>query len=681
MVKSLIKIKSVIIIVSFLLLPAGNLFAQAIITSDSTIYDPVHQFLWFNGHWNPKNKKQFIIDKDSSVNGGIGSPGGTIVIEPDGSVRLQTGGITEWNKKMDEALNVIDKWDNNLVHPASADLSTYDLNQLLLPEVKADKATYTNYKIDPNTNVLDPGEEKKAMGTLVSKVASEFQKLKPSYDNIMAFWKAHKKDKDADLNIPPPPEFTYDCYACDSNLRKIKDTLIERYLKDFFHPEDSLVQIGLNTIRSFALMGIGPASEGTDKEFEPILNLFHTDKKDPAKSGPCSYLDFYLLENAIKDISFHAYRRSQELLRRYRKDFRAAEAITRVSLTGVRDWALFSGNCNEDNALSQLAYLVGENIRFYMDKLKQHDWKQLANVPFIIGMMRQQALLAGDNEDAEFKEFCSILTNIMNKFHLSIDMDIKVGKDGGYMLTHLKGETKIAIDFVQDQNQCYRWVAAEDAPVELFEGLKQPVKKMLQKIDMDLLANQIMAPSPLVPVYAGTKKYYVLLKNLEMDYCHPGDDSIIVSTFVPSPNALAGTWTIPNSKPAALGINGLDHFFQDEEKMQELVESGQAQASSADMQRNAEELKTKMQALARQMGNGKNKDNLQKYIELQKMATQSQDLGNNTNISPMVAMAFQIPVQNDITLVDKKFDAKALNPKQAGVIVYGFYTVKIEYRK
>ena len=689
---------AVIFIITFFLFPVSNLFAQTILTNDSTVFDPAHQFLWFQGHWNPKNKKQFIIDKDSSIAGGIGSPGGTITVESDGAVHLNTTGITEWNKKIDESLKIIDDWENNIEHPVSADLVTYDLDQTLLPDVKADKQEYTDYKIDPKTDILNTSkeeQEKQGMNNLVSSVTQGCQNFKSSYDNIIAYWKAHKQDKDADLNIPPPPEFTYDCYACDTNLRKIKDTLIKRYVSDFFHPEDSLISMGLRIIRDFALIGMGPASDnggvydpGNDP-FSQVRDLFNTNKKEPSKSGSCSYLDLYTLNDAVKDIFLHEYRRSQELLRRYRKDYRAIEAITKVSLSCSRMMALFYGTFNLNNTLEQLAPLVGQDIYSYTNKLKQHDWKQLGNIPFILSLMRDKSLISGNSDNTNLYDLYSIMSDIMNNTYLSIDMDIKIGKDGGYTLCHLKGESKIAIDFVQQENKCYRWVLAEDEPkvTKYWKGgdkysiLEIPVKKQLQKIDVDLLANQIILPGAPVPVYAGTKKYYALLKNLKMDFCHPGDDSIILTTFVPSPNAMAGLWNIPNSKPAPLGINGMDHFFQDQEKMEELANSGEAQEQSEIMQKQGEELKAKMQALAAQMGNGRTKADMDKYEQLQKMASQMQDLANNTNISPMLGLSFKIPVQNDPVMVDKKFDAKELSSKEAEAIVYGFYTIKIEYRK
>lgn len=674
---------------AFLMISCLNdLNAQEMFNPDSIVVDSASQFLWFHGHWNPADKKQFIIDKNSAEAGG-GSPGGTVTVNNDGSAKLETGGIDDWNKKIDEDLNIIDDWANKLNNPSSADLASYDLNKILLADVKEDKEEYNNYKIDSKADIITPGKEKQGMNDLANRVSANCREFRSKYDAIMDFWKAHKKDNDADLSIPPPPEFEYNCYACDSNLRKVYDSTIAHYTRDFFHPEDSLVRQGLEVIRSFALMGIGPAAAGgVPDDFNPILDLFHPDKKDASKSGPCAYLDLYRLSDAIRDIAYHSYRRACELIRRYSKDFRATEAIGKTALEGIRNWILFSGEDNaSQDALNRLAQLVQLNIDFYINKLNQHDWKQLANIPFIYSLIRQKALLGGD-EDPDTKDLAQEIGEIFNRFYLNIDMDIKVGTGGGYELCHLKGKVKVAPDFVATENQCFRWVVIEDQPKLLPFSLggktftvKEQVKKMSQQIDVDLLANEIIAPSPLKPVYAGTRKYHTTLKNLSTDFCNPEKDSILLTSFIPSPKATSGLWNIPHSPPQPLGINGLDHFFQDVNKMQEEAQSGQAEAEAGDMKMKAEELRTKMEALKSQMGNGKNKDNLEKYIELQKIASQGQDLGSNNKVSPILSIGFQLPVENGDVMVNKKFDAKEINPRNAEAIVYGYYTIRIEYKK
>lgn len=684
MANTLLKKLSLGFLIALILLPISKLSAQAILTNDSTVYDPAHQFLWFKGHWNPNNKKQFIIDKDSTngiASGGGTSSGGTVTVEPDGAVQIKSPGIDEWNKQIDEDLKTIDDWENKLENSSGTDLTSYHLTQLLLPDVKNKKEEYTNYKIDPKTDILNPDKEQQAISNLANEVAKYCEKFKPQYDAIIAFWKAHKHDKDPDLSIPPPPEFEYDCYACDSNLRKVYDTTIAHYVRDFFQPEYTLVKQGLQVIHDFTMLGFGSEADGVPEEFSPILDLFHLDKKDPSKSGPCSYLDLYELNNAVRDIVYHAYRRSVELVRRYHKRFKAAYAVIKVCLNGVRDWVIFSGNNEDASLFSELATMVGENFDFYYDKLRQHDWKQLANIPFMFGLLNQIGCLSGDENKSKLTALLAKMSDILNNFHLNIEMDIKVGKGGGYYLAHLKGETKIAIDFVQDSSQCYRWVVVEDQPKEIMDGLKIPVKKGSQKIDIDLLANQIILPGA-GPVYAGTKKYYTLLKELKMDFCNPGNDTILLTSFIPSPDWSAGIWKVPQSPPVPMGINGLEHLFQDAEKMQELAESGQAQEGAEEMKKRAEELKAKMLSLASQISNGKNKNDLYKYMELQKEMTKAQDVGNSDKVSPILYIAFQLSTQNNNnTLVEKRYDAKEINPREADVIVYGYYTVKIEYKK
>lgn len=87
-----------------LLLPCSTCFAQPDSTKN-TLFDKNH-FLWFSDHWNAAYKNVFVIDKDSAGMRGTGvgndGDGGTVVVDPDGNVQLQTPGTDAWNKKVDE---------------------------------------------------------------------------------------------------------------------------------------------------------------------------------------------------------------------------------------------------------------------------------------------------------------------------------------------------------------------------------------------------------------------------------------------------------------------------------------------------------------------------------------------------------------------------------------------------
>ena len=53
----------------------------------------------------------------------------------------------------------------------------------------------------------------------------------------------------------------------------------------------------------------------------------------------------------------------------------------------------------------------------------------------------------------------------------------------------------------------------------------------------------------------------------------------------------------------------------------------------------------------------------------------------DNSFKKQISISFKIPVDNDVTLVSRKFDVKTLSPKESQAIVYGYYTIKIEYRK
>jgi hypothetical protein len=256
-------------------------------------------------------------------------------------------------------------------------------------------------------------------------------------------------------------------------------------------------------------------------------------------------------------------------------------------------------------------------------------------------------------------------------------MDIKVGKEGGYMLTHLKGKAKIAPEFAYNEDSCYQWVITEDKP----NSLGEPIKKADQKIDVDLLSNEVIYPKER-PTYTGTKKYWTMLQQLKMDYCHPGKDTILLTGFIPTPPS-GGTWIYPHMpQPVPAGINSLDHYFQDINKIKELAESGKAQQQAAVAKEQAEKLIAQMKGLQQQMGNRRDASQIANFQKMQNLATQTRQLFSNQNIAPISYIDFPLQIQNNTpTLFNKKFDAKEIDPKLANIIVYGYYTIDIEYKE
>src|SRR5450432_524533 len=394
-------------------------------------------FLWYKGHWSPTKKNVFIIEKDSAV-GGSPTGSGTITIDPDGTIHAGSGGQDEWNKKIDAGIKEVDQWVQQLGDPANnIDLTSKHLNDLLLPDAQEQQQIWNDYRIDPQQNLLEPdtrpgGSDKgagggnpsetgegsgsranggagAASGMTLAQQAEDFCKTsKANYDMVMAYYKVHAGDKDAKLNIRPPPEFEYNCYACDSNIRKVYDTTISHYIRDFYHPEDSMVRKGLQILHGLSLLGWNDRGV-VSEELGPAFD----------KGAGCYNFSYTDLSEAVLGIATHVYHRAEKLVLKFHSDFRAAEAIARTYLTIARDYILLSGNSAvEDDYLQELAPMVSKNFDFYFTKLKQNDWKQIGNIPYMLGLLRTAALLGGNVDQYNFENNLKRLKAIMNGFVL-----------------------------------------------------------------------------------------------------------------------------------------------------------------------------------------------------------------------------------------------------------------------
>ncbi len=302
--------------------------------ANAQLQDKQH-FLWYKGHWSPTKKNVFVIEKDSNALTGFSTGNGTLTIDPDGSIHAAGVGLDEWNKKIDDGERQLDQWTQQLQNPTyTMDPADHHLSDMLLPAAQEEQQNWSGYKIDPKQDLLRPetrpGSPPPSTRSMAA-VAEDFCRAsKADYDVVMAFYHDHKGDKDADLNIPPPPEFEYECYACDSNIRKNYDTTIAHYVRDFMHPEDSILRKALGLMRGIQLL------TGSDKDVLPeeIAQAW-------SKSGACHYFSQGDLAEAIQTTITHAYRRATNLVIKYRRDFRAAPAIARAYLGVARDYVIF----------------------------------------------------------------------------------------------------------------------------------------------------------------------------------------------------------------------------------------------------------------------------------------------------------------------------------------------------
>ncbi len=87
--------------------------------------------------------------------------------------------------------------------------------------------------------------------------------------------------------------------------------------------------------------------------------------------------------------------------------------------------------------------IFAKSFDFYFTKLKQNDWRQIANIPLMLGICRQISLMGGDAGDHNFKNYINRITLVLNNFILTVDMDVKIGRGKGYWLSHVKGKCHI----------------------------------------------------------------------------------------------------------------------------------------------------------------------------------------------------------------------------------------------
>lgn len=638
-------------------------------------------FLWFTGHWSKTKKHTFITSAytDSTESGVMKMPGGnTITVNSNGSVNISSSGIDDWNKKIDDGEKNLEKAEDQMKSPDNETQEwAYHFNEAAMPLLNGLKEEWSSLKVDKKDDMLSPKQDQQNQGSNEEQATQNFTKnlaagckrLQPKYQAIVDYYHAHRKDKDNDLPPPPaPPEFEYKCLNCDSTAYKNYLKQCDKYAEDFPKPESGYIRDALGFLRELALLGGGSAD--FNQAIDPLFE----------KSGPCGYLEYGEdLNKIVQWLFLRLHIRAYKLMKKYEGENYAYKVMTPV----MRTYLGISRQCGimgmqVDGDLAEASKLAFNAFQYYYSALvEKHDWSQLANVPLIFSLYRQYAMISGD--DAEGSNIVTNIFKILNSFTLNVEMDAKEGKDGGYFLAHLKGKAKITPEFKSGNDSCYEWVVVNDQP----DRIGQPIRKVGQKIETDLLANEIVAPKDW-PEYVGTKKFYASLAQLKMNFCTPGKDTILLSGFIPEPNAMAATWRYPQTPQLVPGgINGLDHLFQDVEKMKELAQSGAAQQQANIAKDQAEKLAAQMKKLAAEIGNKRDPASIAKYQEFINKMHSGQQLFNNQNLAPILYIDFPLQIQNNsATLFKKRFDAKEVNPLVAstGAIVYGYYTVDIEYK-
>jgi hypothetical protein len=122
---------------------------------------------------------------------------------------------------------------------------------------------------------------------------------------------------------------------------------------------------------------------------------------------------------------------------------------------------------------------------------------------------------------------------------------------------------------------------------------------------------------------------------------------------------------------------GAEQNFKNLDQLKQLATSGKAQQAADQMKAQAEKLKVQMQNVANQLKSGNG--SLQDYQKILALSQKAKDVSNNQSVAPIIYVDFEVPVQNQDTMIIKKdFDAKQINPRLADVITYGYYKIRLQ---
>ncbi len=505
-------------------------------------------------------------------------------------------------------------------------------------------------------------------------ILDQCSKLKPDYDDVIAYAKSLKGKKDFDLPVPPAADY-FNCWACNQKKRDEFDTLVQHYTDDFYTEDAKRLKVAFSILRSLQLLGrttsfmgsVTPGSSVGGDLGQAIDDAFGT-RRHPTE---CSYLNDASdeLNKAIRIIVLSGMDKANALWKKYKKDAQRLRPIIVVVLSMLREVQMLglSTGKEEDDFFENAGQYIQKLYEDWSDKLiKDHDYSKLADIPFILGMAREAEMLGGPKgifaQQRNAERFNTLIN--FDRFKLTIDLDTKVGENQNYDNLHFHGEGYVIGIF--DSTDCVHWVPA---------GLQTQDKNMFLPVNL-LVAEKAYVGQH--PEYTGTRNYFTPL-DLRTHFCeNEGMDTMIFPiSFLPDP-VNGSTWVSAgktiNMAADEFGIS----LFKDAKKYKDEIANQSQNNNSQDI----EERKRKNQELLQKMTELKAKglDKQQMMEEMSKLIKQASTNSNTSNAKPASQVAFPIHFQNKNTvLIDEKFDAKKLNPSMADRIVYGTLTIKLEH--
>lgn len=510
--------------------------------------------------------------------------GGGAIIEyhqADNQLSVQLPPGSDPFKQMESTLNNTDNASQQDAAPFLKQIQFAPIAAVLTDAYKQVKEEYT--AILSNTIQLPKqSAEDKANQAFAQNMLAGCPALEGQYNEIVDYIRQHKHDRT--FNVPPPPAMDYEnCWSCHPSKQVQYDTLVARYTRNAFEQEIKLIKEALGMAQTRSLLGMDQGWQ--NDAFGQTLSQVLGSKSHPTA---CTWMFNANPWQAAQKLMQIAFNKADYLFDTYKGDFHRLPAVTNILLEFTKQYSLLTGGVGTDAyVIPKVRNAASNFFSTYTERVFiKEDFTQWSNMKFLFKLARQCAILGDETSD-------NTLIGLIQKydsFKISIDVNCKLGRDGGYEQAHLQGDNYVALMPDDDTLQCLRMV--EYSQDMITNGKQNGLK-------LKLLDAQVIA-SGSTPKFTGPYTWQTALPTFSLHDCDHGKDSLTVNPIYPAGYA-SEIWNYPklgNTKvPIIQGMLGAafmsqkevdrmkDPAVQEQMKAKLMANAAQMQAMAAQMQR------------------------------------------------------------------------------------------------
>jgi len=504
-------------------------------------------------------------------------------------------------------------------------------------------------------------------------------KARPVYDEVMSYVDKIKHDQNPDIPIPPTADY-FNCWGCDKKKRDDYDLAVKKYVKDFFKEESKEIRNSLGLMRLLVLLfGKDVSFDGAVSKggWDPSMQSAIDDAIGSSKHPTfCTFIGdaSYHLQEAVHEIVSYAIKKADLLAKKYLKaDYDLQlEPVILVCLNISRQAALLGQDGREDYFLQT----AGNACKALFDdwsnrKTSTNDYTRFADIPFILGILRQAELLSGTDYGIS-KKLLSLMDED-DRFRITIDVETSVGHSPVFQKMQYHSDGYLMAVWDEDSTGCLKWI-----PVSAKGNKNMMIYTQLRQAE-------VTGPAPHLE-YVGTHDFYLNF-TLKANFCKdPQADTLWVKTQLLSDPATGYKWSIAGREAAGGPFERFSGFslFIDPMKsgmeMKREAETGELQKKLQQNLATSQQALEKAKAFQQLQQSGANSAELgQKLSDTFQSTTNANNGVNNLQVE---AAVFPVNVSNkEKVLIDQTFEASDFNPTAAaqGLISVGKVKVRLEY--